>query len=204
MTSSSMSEKEKSLAGELYQAFDPELVQERANAKLLCWKFNRTSPLEIEERKALLQEMVGVDDALIEPPFHLDYGYNMKIGKNFYANHGCTFLDCNVITIGNNVMLAPHVILTAATHPLSVVERRNGDELTGPITIGNDVWIGANATVLPNVTIGNNVVIGAGAVVNRDIPDNVVYGGVPAKIIRSLKGDARDDERPPLGEPRAT
>jgi len=128
------------------------------------------------------------DGAHIEPPFYCDYGYNTTIGKSFYANHGLTLLDCNTITIGDYCLVGPHVVISTASHPVDdYVQRRQGYELAKPITIGNDVWIGANVTVTEGVNIGNNVVVGAGAVVNKDVPDNVVVGGVPAKIIRSVK-----------------
>jgi maltose O-acetyltransferase len=186
MDPSSRSEKSKMLAGELYQAFDPELVQERNQAKQLCFHLNQTSPLETEQRKAIVEQLIGVDDAWVESPFHLDYGYNLKVGKNFYANHGCTILDCNLIQIGDNCLLAPHVCISAATHPLQAKLRAAGAELTAPITLGNNVWIGANATICEGVTLGNNVVVGAGAVVTKNFPDNVVIAGVPAKVIKEI------------------
>ena len=191
------SEKTKMLAGELYNAFDEELLRERNQAKQLCFALNQTSPLETEQRKAIVQRLIPSADTAtsscwIESPFHCDYGYNLTVGKNFYANHGCTILDGNRITFGDNCLLAPHVCISAATHPLQAKLRARGDESTAPITIGDNCWIGANATVCPGVTIGNNVVVGAGAVVCKSFPNNVVVGGVPAKILRHL--DNNDDD----------
>jgi maltose O-acetyltransferase len=116
----------------------------------------------------------------------VDYGYNLKVGKNFYANHGCTILDCNLVSIGDNCLLAPHVCISAATHPIQAQLRSSGQELTAPISIGDDVWIGANVTICPGVTIGDRVVVGAGAVVTKDFPCDVVIAGVPAKITRKI------------------
>ena len=174
------------LAGELYFAFDPELVRDRTKAKQRCFELNQTAPLDIEKKKELTKLILGVDDAYLETPFFCDYGYNIKVGKNFYANHNCTILDGNAITIGDNCLIAPNVCISAATHPLDATSRSRGDEYTRPITIGNNCWLGASSTICPSVSIGNNVVVGAGAVVTRDMPDNVVCAGVPAKIIRQL------------------
>ena len=174
------------MAGEFYLAFDMELLEERNHAKAICFELNSTSPLETDKRKEIVKRLIGTDDALIESPFHVDYGYNLKVGKNFYANHGCTILDCNLVTIGDNCLIAPHVCISAATHPIQAELRSSGQELTAPITIGDNVWIGANVTICPGVSIGNNVVIGAGAVVTKNFPDDVVIAGVPARIIRTI------------------
>jgi maltose O-acetyltransferase len=194
---SALSEKDKMLRGEFYQAFDEELLQERQRAKELCFRFNQLSPLDKESRQALLLELLSPPftssishpspkNAWVESPFHVDYGYLLQVGDNFYANHGCTILDCNYVRIGKNCLLAPHVCISAATHPVDPTLRANGAEFTAPITIGDNAWIGANATICPGVTLGNNVVVGAGAVVTKDFPDNVVIGGVPAKIIKEI------------------
>jgi len=186
-------EKEKMMAGELYQAFDSELLRERQEAKRLCFEFNQTCPTDERKRKAILEQLLPhsmhhEDGACwVESPFHCDYGYNVKTGRNFYANHGCTILDCNEVSIGNNCMLAPHVCISAATHPVDAERRAAGDEFSAAISIGNNVWIGANSTICAGVSIGDNVVVGAGAVVNKTIPTNVVCGGAPAKIIRRLE-----------------
>jgi maltose O-acetyltransferase len=143
-----------------------------------------------------VNDLLRVDDAWVESPFHVDYGIHLQVGSNFYANHGCTILDCNRIQLGKNCLLAPHVCISAATHPLDPTLRASGAEYTAPITIGDNVWIGANATICPGVTIGNNVVVGAGAVVTKDFPDNVVIGGVPAKILKTVEQSTTTDAKP--------
>lgn len=193
------SEKTKMLAGELYQAFDPALLAERIQAKQICWELNyQTAPTDTVKRQALVQKLLRVTDAVIEAPFYVDYGYNLHVGRNFYANHGCTILDCNKITIGDNCLLAPGVCISAASHPLCAKLRASGAELTAPVVIGHNVWVGANAVVVAGVTIGDNVVVGAGAVVTKDVPSNVVVGGVPAKILKRI------DENDGMDESNAT
>jgi maltose O-acetyltransferase len=122
----------------------------------------------------------------IEPPFHCDYGDNIKIGNDFFANFGCVFLDCNEITIGNNVMMASYVQFYTAHHPLDAATRNSGLELASPIKIGNSVWIGGGAIILPGVEIGDEAVIGAGSVVSRSIPPRVVAVGNPCRVIKQL------------------
>ena len=192
----SRTEKEKMLAGDLYQAFDEELLRERNQAKQLCFELNQTSPLETEQRKSIARRLIPTADETtwIESPFHCDYGYNMAIGRNFYVNHGVTILDCNRIRIGHNCLIAPHVCISAAAHPVSATSRSRGDEYTAPISIGDNCWIGANATICPGIEIGDNVVIGAGAVVTKSVPDNVVIGGVPARILRRLDNEGNSQE----------
>lgn len=186
------SEKEKMLAGELYNAFDPVLLAERQRAKELCFHYNQLNPVQAsDQRREILEQLLPTittmdNPAWIESPFYVDYGVHLHLGKNFYANHGCTILDCNVITIGDNCLLAPHVCISAATHPLPADRRARGEEFTAPITMGDNVWIGANATICPGVTLGNGVVVGAGAVVTKSFPDNVVIGDVPAKILKRI------------------
>ena len=201
-------EREKMLSGEYYQAFDKDLIDSRQRAKLLCHTLNQTCPLKIEKRKSILKELlfnglkedcddekekIIVQTMWIESPLHVDYGQYLKVGTNFYANHGCTILDCNYVTFGDNCLLGPHVCISAATHPIDPTSRKNGNEYAQPITIGNNVWIGANATVCPNVTIGDNVVVGAGAVVTKIFPSNVVIGGVPAKILKYVGNHQESD-----------
>ena len=190
----SKTELEKMLNGELYDAFDPVLLKMRNEAKQLCFELNQTSPLDVDKRKSITKKLLGVDDALLESPFNIDYGCHLKVGKGFYANHGCTILDCAMITVGDGCLLAPHVVISSATHPLSAKRRAAGDEYAKPIVIGNNCWIGASATICPGVTIGHDVVIGAGAVVVKDVPDSVVVAGVPAKIIRTLKDGEEEAE----------
>jgi maltose O-acetyltransferase len=185
------SEKEKMLAGELYLAFGDEMTQERQNAKQICFEFNQTSPLEQEKRKELLYKLVGRRDAWVESPFYVDYGHpNLSVGESFYANHGVTVLDCNRVAIGKNCSLAPHVCISAASHPLDPQLRASGYELAMPVIIGDNVWIGANATILCGVTLGDGVVVAAGAVVTKGTyPAHCILAGVPAKIKRRIENE---------------
>jgi len=182
-----MTEKEKMLAGLRYQTWDQVLRAERKKAKALCFQLNQTCPTDKAQRRDILQQLLVCEgDASIESPFNCDYGYNIQTGSGFYANHGCTILDCAPVVIGNNCLLGPGVVIATATHPLDPVERATGEEFAKAITIGNDVWFGANATVCPGVTIGDNVVVGAGSVVTKDLPANSICAGSPAKPIRFL------------------
>ncbi|WP_367341758.1 sugar O-acetyltransferase [Limosilactobacillus sp.] len=187
-------EKDLMLAGQPYIAADPQLSKERARGHQLVYEFNQISPREQDRAEKLLNEKI-IDapsmDAFIDLPVHIDYGPNIHVGKRFYANFNCTFLDSAPITIGDNVMLAPNVSLYTAGHPLDAAVRNDPMDLetAEPITIGNDVWLGGSVVVCPGVTIGNNVVVGAGAVVTKDVPDNVVVVGNPAHVLRKLTTD---------------
>lgn len=183
-----MTEKEKMLGGQYYNASDPELVRERLLAKELLYDLNRLRPSQAGEREALLRKLLGTagENIWIEQPFLCDYGYNIHLGRNFYANHGCTVLDCAPVAIGDNVMLAPNVGIYTAAHPLDAAERSAGWEFAKPIAIGDDVWIGAGAILMPGVTIGHGTVIGAGSVVTKDIPAGVVAAGNPCRVLREL------------------
>ncbi len=178
-------EKEKMLEGELYLASDPELIKERENARRLTRLFNETVETENSRRLILLKELFGSTgkDIYIEPSLRCDYGSNIHVGENFYANFDSVFLDVCEIRIGDNCMIAPGVHIYTATHPLDPLERISGVEYGKPVTIGDNVWIGGRAVINPGVTIGNNVVIASGAIVTKDVPNNVVVGGNPAKII---------------------
>ena len=173
-----MTEKELMLAGQLYDGSDPELVKLRARARQMTRAYNSTNEEQRDVRRTLLNE--------IEPPFRCDYGWNIFLGQNFYANFGVVMLDVAEIRIGENVLLAPNVQLYTAHHPISPKERLSGRELGSPITIGNNVWIGGGAIVLPGVSIGDNSIIGAGSVVTKDIPANVVAAGNPCRILRAI------------------
>jgi maltose O-acetyltransferase len=177
-------EKDKMISGEPYMSNDIQLTQERKRAKVLCFRYNQ----EVENlNKGLLSELFGyATDAYLEPPFYCDYGYNIKAGANFYANHNLVVLDCAPVTIGDNVFIAPNVVISTATHPVEALVRNSGLEYAKPIRIGNNVWIGASVTILPGVDIGDNVTIGAGSVVTRSIPDNCVAVGNPCRVIRTL------------------
>ncbi len=184
-----MTEKEKMLAGEIYNAnYDEELIKERIEVKDKCFEYNNIKPSNIEGRTKLLKEILGKHEETfyIEQPFICDYGYNIEIGKNFYANHNLVILDGNKVKFGDNVFVAPNCAFYTAGHPLDYKERNKGLEYTKPIKVGNNVWIGGNVTVLPGVSIGDNVVIGAGSVVTKDIPSNVVAVGNPCRVIKEI------------------
>lgn len=183
------SERKKMLAGDLYDAADPELTASRLRARLFTRQYNQTREDETDQRASLLRELFGAsgENVSIEPPFHCDYGENIYVGENFYMNFGGVILDCNVVRIGANVQCGPSVQLLAATHPLAAAERIAGPELSAPITIGDNVWLGGGVIVCPGVTIGANTTIGAGSVVTRDIPANVFAAGNPCRVIRELE-----------------
>jgi len=181
-------EKEKMLRGELYWAGDEELVKDRLNARRLTRLYNETLETEFVVRTELLQELFGTvgKGAYVEPAFRCDYGYNIHVGDNFYANFDCVFLDVCEIRIGDNCFIAPGVHVYTATHPLNAKERTSGAEFGRPVVIGDNVWIGGRAVINPGVKIGHNVVIASGAVVTKDVPDNVVVGGNPARVIKEI------------------
>ncbi len=185
-----MTEKEKMLRGELYDAnYDKSLIEERAKCKKLCFEYNCLSPEKADVRAELIKKIVGKtkEHFLIEQPFMCDYGYNIELGENFYSNHNLIILDCAKVTFGDNVFIAPNCSFYTAGHPLDYETRNKGLEYAYPIKVGNNVWIGGNVTILPGVTIGNNAVIAAGSLVNKDVPDNCIVAGVPAKKIKTLK-----------------
>ncbi|WP_147535478.1 sugar O-acetyltransferase [Bacillus marasmi] len=183
-----LTEKQKMLNGELYNAADPELVKERINARRLTRLYNQTLETDKDRRLELLKELFGStgNNIFIEPTFRCDYGYNIHVGENFYANYDCVLLDVCEIRIGENCLLAPGVHIYTATHPLDAKERMTGAESGAKVTIGDNVWIGGRAVINPGIKIGNNVVIASGAVVTKDIPDGVLVGGNPAKIIKHI------------------
>lgn len=180
-------EKEKMLAGEMYNPQAEDLAADRMKAKKLCNKYNQLRADAAEKREEILTKLFKTDKKpYIEPNFYCDYGYNINLGENFYANHNCVLLDVNEINIGNNVMLGPAVQIYTATHPLNYKQRNSGRELAYPIIIGDNVWIGGGAIIQPRVEIGDNAVIGAGAVVTKDVPKNVFVGGNPARFIKKI------------------
>lgn len=184
-----LSEKDKMLSGSLYDAnYDPDLIAERKNCKVVLHEINALSPFSDEKRYELFRKILGKTNGqfIIESPFHCDYGYNIELGENFYMNVNCVILDEAKITFGNNVFIAPNCAFYTAGHPLDVEQRNRGLEYAKPIIVGNNVWIGGNVIVVPGVTIGNNCVIGAGSVVTKDIPDNSLAVGNPCKVIRKI------------------
>jgi len=182
------SEKEKMLAGQPYKAFGELLLKERQYARELIFDFNNSRPAEIEKRNTIIKGLFGKtgNTFLIEPPFRCDYGYNIEIGENFYANYNLTILDCNKVIIGDNVLIAPNVAVYTAGHPLHYEPRNEGYEYAFPVFIGNNVWIGGNVIINPGVKIGDNSVIGAGSVVTRSIPANVVAVGNPCRVLKEI------------------
>lgn len=185
-----MNEKEKMLAGELYDAnYNEELIKERYVAKDKCYDYNNLKPSDFQKKEKIIREILGKTGKtfIIEQPFICDYGYNIEIGENFYANHNLIILDGNKVKFGDNVFIAPNCGFYTAGHPLDAKRRNEGLEYAKPIKVGNNVWIGGNVVVLPGVKIGDNVVIGAGSIVTKDIPSNVVAVGNPCKVIKEIK-----------------
>ncbi|MHC0039436.1 maltose acetyltransferase domain-containing protein [Pseudoneobacillus sp. C159] len=184
-----MTEKEKMLAGEMYDPADPTLLEDRMNARRLTRLYNATLETEEHKRSEQLKELFGStgEKIYIEPNFRCDYGYNIHVGENFYANFDCVFLDVCEIRIGDNCFIAPGVHIYTATHPVHPLERISGIEYGKPVKIGDNVWIGGRSVINPGITIGNNIVIASGAVVTKDVPDNVVVGGNPAKMIKHIE-----------------
>ena len=184
-----MTEREKAAAGLLYDAnYDPELLQARGVAKDLCMDYNSLRSTQQTERLALLRTLLAAcgEDTYIEPPFFVDYGSNIRVGKAFYANHNLVILDGAPVTFGDHVFIGPNCCFSTAGHPLDTAQRNAGLEYAKPITVGNNVWIGMGVQILPGVTIGDNTVIGAGSVVNKDIPAGVLAVGVPCRPIREI------------------
>lgn len=181
-------EKDKMLSGELYKSFDAELLAERQRAKEIVFRYNSLQPSMIEERNELLKSLFGSvkGNFFIEPPFRCDYGSNIEIGENFYANYNLVILDCAKVTIGDNVLIGPNVGIYTAGHPLHFELRNEEWEFACPITIEDNVWIGGNVVLNPGVTVGRNSVVGSGSVVTKDIPANVVAAGNPCRVIREI------------------
>jgi len=180
-------EKEKMLAGELYNALDPTLTAERDHARNLCLALNQTREEQKEERTRILLELFGTEtDVWIQPPFFCDYGRNIILGQKVFFNFNCVVLDVMPVEIGDYVLFGPAVQIYTATHPISAAERRTGLEFAKPIEIGSDVWVGGGAIICPGVKIGSGTVIGAGSVVTKDIPASSFAAGNPCRVIREL------------------
>ena len=184
-----MTEKEKMLAGLMYDATDPALLKELARGRGLSHKYNQLDPSDETAGRALLKEPLGKTgkNFTFIQPFYCDYGSNIEIGENFFANFHLTILDEAKVTIGDNVFIAPNVSIYTAGHPVDPDERNTLVEYAKPVTIGNNVWIGGTVTIVPGVTIGDNVTIGAGSVVVKDIPSDCVAAGNPCKVIRKIR-----------------
>lgn len=184
-------------SGYLYDgtADEPELAAERTKAKDLCFEYNyQTKPSQGERQGQILDELLGKHgkNTAILAPFFCDYGYNIEVGDNFFANHNLCILDPAKVRIGNNVFFASNVNITTAGHPIDAETRNSGIEYAYPVTIGDSVWVGSNVCILPGVTIGSNVVIGAGSLVNKDIPDGVVAVGNPCRVLRKITAEDKN------------
>ena len=182
-----MTERERMIAGHLYDPLDPELVAARTRARDLCRALNETREADAAERRTILVDLfaAGGEDAWVQPPFYCDYGGNISLGQRVFFNFNCVVLDVCPVVIGDFTMFGPAVQIYAATHPVDPLQRRSV-EFGKPVVIGSDVWVGGGAIICPGVTIGSRSIVGAGSVVTRDIPDGVVAAGNPCRVIRRL------------------
>lgn len=179
-----MTEKERMIAGEMYDASDKELRADRAHVQEGLQRIQAI--INHKERGEMCKQYFGAtgERITVTAGIAFEYGYNIQVGEDFYCNFNCVLLDICPITIGDNCMLAPNVQLYTATHPIDPVERNSGKELGAPITIGDNCWLGGGVIVIPGVTIGDNVVVAAGSVVTKDVPTNAVVAGNPARIVK--------------------
>jgi maltose O-acetyltransferase len=180
---------QKMVNGKIYDAAHPLLIDKLAATREMIYEFNQLRPTQFQEQRDILKDLLGScgDTILINQPFRCDYGCNIHVGERFFANFNFTVLDEAPVTIGSDAFIGPNVSIYTACHSIDVAERNSRREWAEPVTIGDNVWIGGSVTILPGVTIGNGVTIGAGSVVTKDVPDNVVVAGNPAKIIKQLK-----------------
>jgi maltose O-acetyltransferase len=187
------SEREKMLAGELYDPLDPELVLGRERARDLCSELNATREAAAADRRRILRQLfaAGGDTVWMQPPFHCDYGINIELGERVFFNFNCVVLDVCRVRVGDFTLFGPAVQIYTATHPMDP-ELRRRQELGRPVEIGSDVWVGGGAIILPGVRIGSRAVVGAGSVVTRDIPDGVFAAGNPCRVIRQLPDAAEE------------
>lgn len=172
-------------AGLLYIT-DAAAMSQQAHARKLTQRLNTMDRSDFEGINAVASELLGADDCWVNPPFYCDYGFNISVGRNFYANYNCTIVDVARVTIGNDCFLGPNVSIYTAGHPVHPAARNTGYEYGQPVTIGNNVWIGGASVICPGVTIGDNTVIGAGSVVTRDVPAWAVAAGNPCRVIREI------------------
>ncbi len=181
------SEREKMVAGELYDPLDPELVAMRERCRDLCWDLNATRDRDADVRRQLLRNLFakGGDTAWMQPPFFCDYGSNIELGERVFFNFNCVVLDVCKVTIGDYTLFGPNCQVLTAMHPMNAQLRR-AQEFAKPVVIGGDCWFGGGAIVCPGVTIGSRCVIGAGSVVTRDVPDGVFAAGNPCRVIRAI------------------
>lgn len=188
-----MNQKERMLQGLPYKAWLDGLAEERRANKKRIYEYNQLPPGNVEKQDEIIRSIIGKcgESICIETPFHCDYGSNIEVGNNFYANFNLTILDVGKVVIGENVMIAPNVSIYTAGHPVHPDSRNSGYEYGISITIGDNVWIGGSSVINPGVHIGNNVVIGSGSVVTKDIPDNAIAVGNPCRIIRYITEEDR-------------
>lgn len=181
------------LAGLPYKAWLDGLSEERMENKKRIYRYNSLSPEQGEEQAALIKEIIGKcgENIWIETPFHCDYGWNIEVGENFFANYNLTILDVGKVVIGKNAQIAPNVSIYTAGHPVHPDSRNTGYEYGIGVAIGDNVWLGGNTVINPGVTIGNNVVIGAGSVVTKDLPDDVIAVGNPCRVLRKITEEDR-------------
>lgn len=171
---------------------DNEVFEEQKKARVLTQKLNTVDRSDFDSIGKIVKELLGKSDgAFINPPFYCDYGTQIEVGKNFFANYNCTILDVAKVTIGDNCQLAPNVAIYTAGHPVHPDTRNSGYEYGIRVTIGDNVWIGGNSVICPGVRIGSNTVIGAGSVVTKDIPDWVIAAGNPCRVIREITEEDR-------------
>ena len=189
-----MNQKERMLQGLPYKAWLDGLAEERLENKRKIYQYNNLQPDAFEKQDMLIKQILGKtgDNIHIEAPFHCDYGYNIEVGENYYANYNLIILDVGKVIIGKNAQIAPNVSIYTAGHPIHPESRNSGYEYGIAVTIGDNVWIGGNVCIMPGVTIGRNVVIGAGSVVTKDIQDNVIAAGNPCRVIRPITLADRD------------
>lgn len=178
-------------AGLAYIA-DKEVMEQQKRARKLTQELNTVDRSDFEKIEKIVKELLGKSEgAFINPPFYCDYGFNIEVGKNFYANYNCTILDVGKVTIGDNCMFAPNVAIYTAGHPIHPDSRNSMYEYGIPVSIGDNCWLGGNTIVCPGVKIGNNVVIGAGSVVTKDISDRSIAAGNPCRVIRTITEEDR-------------
>lgn len=184
-----MTELDRMLAGEKYSPADAQLQAMRMRGRKLTKQFNESEPDELDLRRAIMKELLGKvgNNCEIEPSFRCDYGAFIELGDNVFINFGCVILDCNYVRIGNNVMIAPNVQILCAYHPIDAAERNSGFEFGAPISIGDNVWLGAGVIVNPGVSIGANSVIGSGSVVTKSIESHVVAFGNPCRVAKRIE-----------------
>ena len=189
-----MTQKERMLANLPYKAWMDGLEEERIENRRKIYEYNHLPPEQWDRRTEILKSILGKTGEVvhINEPFHCDYGYNIEVGENFFANYNLVILDVGKVRIGDNAQIAPNVSIYTAGHPVHPQSRNSGYEYGIDVTIGNNVWIGGNVCIMPGVTIGDNVVIGAGSVVTKDLPDNVIAVGNPCRVVREITEADRD------------